>query len=327
MSMYPFRYDTAADEAAALSAGADGARYLAGGTTLVDLMRETVERPDRVIDINGLPYRDIGLTPARLRAGALVRMSELAANPQVREQFPVIAQSLNLSASAQLRNMASIGGNLMQRPRCLYFRDVTAACNRRTPGAGCAAIGGRNRTLAILGTSTSCVATHPSDLAVALTALDASVITRDRDGERAIPIADFFRQPGDTPDQEHNLAPGALITAIEIPSRPDTRRSGYLKVRDRASYEFALCSAAVAMEITGGTIRSARIAAAAWAPCRGDSPPSKPASSGAHPGPQVWATAAEAAADGAKPLSENGFKVELIKRTVQRQLAVVAGLP
>ena len=217
--MYPFRFIKAADEAAALSSAAAGARYIAGGTTLVDLMRETVERPETVVDINALPYRDIDLQPSRLRVGALVRMSELAAHAGVRQQFPMISQALELSASAQLRNMASIGGNLMQRPRCLYFRDVTAACNRRTPGAGCAAIGGRNRTHAILGTSDACVATHPSDLAVALVALDAIVITRDSDGEHSIRIADFFLRPGDTPDREHNLAPGQLITAIEVPAR------------------------------------------------------------------------------------------------------------
>ena len=218
--MYPFRFTQGRRRAAALSAAQSGARYIAGGTTLVDLMRETVERPEAVVDINALPYRDIDLQPARLRIGSLVRMSELAAHPGVRQQFPMIVQSLELSASAQLRNMASIGGNLMQRTRCLYFRDVTAACNRRTPGAGCAAIGGRNRTHAILGTSDACVATHPSDLAVALVALDAVVIARDSNGERRIPIADFFRQPGTTPDQEHNLRPGELIVAVEVPVRP-----------------------------------------------------------------------------------------------------------
>jgi xanthine dehydrogenase YagS FAD-binding subunit len=325
--MFPFRYDTATDESAALSAGADGARYLAGGTTLVDLMRQTVERPDHVVDINALPYRGIDLTPTRLRVGALVRMSELADHPGVREQFPVIAQALELSASAQLRNMASIGGNLMQRPRCPYFRDVTAACNRRTPGAGCAAIGGRNRNQAILGTSTSCVATHPSDLAVALTALDALVITRDRNGEHPIRIAEFFRRPGDTPDREHNLSPGALITAIEVPAGPDARRSGYLKVRDRASYEFALASAAVALEVSGGIVRGARIAVGGvgTVPWRLTAVESRLV--GRPLSPQLWGTAAAAAADGAQPLSENGFKVELLKRTVARQLATVAGLP
>src|ERR1700754_1167978 len=215
--MFPFRFTKAADETTALHAAASGARYIAGGTTLVDLMRETVERPDAVVDINALPYRDIDVQPSRLRIGALARMSEVAAHPVVRQHFPVIAQALELSASAQIRNMASIAGNLMQRPRCLYFRDVSATCNRRTPGAGCAAIGGRNRQHAILGTSDACVATHPSDLAVALVALDATVITRDDKGQHQIPIADFFRLPGSTPDQEHNLPSGALISAIEVP--------------------------------------------------------------------------------------------------------------
>src|SRR5262245_11238201 len=258
--MFPFRFTKASDEASALSAAASGARYVAGGTTLIDLMRETVERPPAVVDINALPYDDIDLQPARLRIGSLVRMSELAAHPGVRGQFPVIAQALEMSASAQIRNMASIGGNLMQRPRCLYFRDVSASCNRRTPGTGCAAIGGRNRTHAILGTRDACVATHPSDLAVAFTALDAVVITRDRDGETPVAISDFFRQPGNTPDHEHSLRTGALITAIEVPVRQESRRSGYLKVRDRQSFEFALASAAVAMDIAAGTVRSARVA-------------------------------------------------------------------
>src|SRR6185369_3858656 len=201
--MFPFRFTKASDESSALAAAASGARYVAGGTTLIDLMRETVERPTAVVDINALPYRAVDLQPAKLRVGALVRMSELAAHPGVRRQFPVIAQALELSASAQLRNMASIGGNLMQRPRCLYFRDVSANCNRRSPGSGCSALGGLNRTHAILGGSDQCVATHPSDLAVALVALDAVVVARDASGDRRIPIAQFFRQPGTTPDQEH----------------------------------------------------------------------------------------------------------------------------
>jgi xanthine dehydrogenase YagS FAD-binding subunit len=325
--MIPFRFDTATEESAALDAGADGARYLAGGTTLVDLMRQTVERPERVVDINGLPYRDISVDSTRLRVGALVRMSELAANPVVRQQFPVISQALELSASAQLRNMASIGGNLMQRPRCLYFRDVSAPCNRRTPGAGCAAIDGRNRTHAIFGTSDQCVATHPSDLAVALTALDAMVIVRDRDGEHPIRISDFFLQPGDTPDQEHILRPGQLITAIEVPVRPDTRRSGYLKVRDRQSYEFALCSAAVALDLSGGIVRGARVAAGGVGTVPWRLPAVERRLIGRPAGPELWFAAASVAADGAKPLSENGFKVQLLKNTVARQLAVVAGLP
>jgi xanthine dehydrogenase YagS FAD-binding subunit len=325
--MYPFRFTKASDEASALRAAASGARYIAGGTTLVDLMRETVERPDSVVDINALPYRGIDLQPSLLRIGALARMSEVAAHPGVRQQFPVIASALELSASAQLRNMASIGGNLMQRPRCLYFRDVTAACNRRTPGAGCAAIGGRNRQHAILGTSEACVATHPSDLAVALVALDATVITRDHNGEHAIGISDFFRQPGTTPDQEHNLRKGALITAVEVPVRAESRRSGYLKVRDRESYEFAIASAAVALDIAGGTVRTARLAAGGVGTVPWRLTAVEQELTGKPATPELWRAAAARAADGAKPLSENGFKVELIKRTVERQLATVAGMP
>jgi xanthine dehydrogenase YagS FAD-binding subunit len=324
--VFPFEFSKARDEESALTAAATGARYIAGGTTLVDLMRETVERPSAVVDINALPYRDIDLQPSRLRVGALVRMSDLAAHPGVRQQFPVIAQALELSASAQIRNMASIGGNLMQRPRCLYFRDVSAACNRRTPGTGCAAIGGRNRTHAILGTSDKCVATHPSDLAVALVALDAMVITRDRDGERSIRAAQFFRQPGTTPDQEHDLRPGALITAVEVPVVRESRRSGYLKVRDRESFEFALASAAVAMDIAAGTVRAARVAVGGVGTVPWRLPAVEQALTNRAASPDLWRSAAAHAADDAKPLAENGFKVELIKRTVERQLAAVAGL-
>jgi xanthine dehydrogenase YagS FAD-binding subunit len=248
-------------------------------------MRETVERPEAVVDINALPYRSIELGPSRLRVGSLTRMSELAAHPDVRRQFPVIVEALELSASAQLRNMASIGGNLMQRPRCLYFRDVSANCNRRTPGAGCSAIGGRNRTHAIFGTSEQCVATHPSDLAVALTALDALVITRDSNGEHPIRISEFFREPGTTPDQEHNLRPGQLIVAVEVPVRPESQRSGYLKVRDRESYEFALTSVAVALDIRAGSFAPPGWRPAVSAPCRGGCPRLRGRSSDVRPTP------------------------------------------
>jgi xanthine dehydrogenase YagS FAD-binding subunit len=325
--VFPFSFTKAVDEASALAAASHGGRYIAGGTTLVDLMRETVERPDSVVDINALPYRDIAVQPATLRIGALVRMSELAAHPVVRQQFPVISQALELSASPQIRNMASIGGNLMQRPRCLYFRDVSAACNRRSPGTGCAAIGGRNRTHAILGTSDACVATHPSDLAVAFVALDATVITRDANGEKRTPVAEFFRMPGRTPDQEHNLGAGALITGIEVPVVPGARRSGYLKVRDRESFEFALASAAVALDIATGRVRAARVAVGGVGTVPWRLPAVERALVGQAPSPELWRSAASHAADGAKPLSENGFKVELVKRTVERQLAAVAGLP
>lgn len=324
--MFPFRFSRAADEQAALSAAASGARYVAGGTTLVDLMRETVERPEAVVDINALPYRDIDVQPGRLRVGSLVRMSQLAAHPVVREQFPMISQALELSASAQLRNSASIGGNLLQRTRCLYFRDVTAACNRRTPGSGCAAIGGRNRTHAILGTSDNCAATHASDLAVALTALDTTVIVRDDNGERRIPLSEFYLQPGSTPERENGLRPGELLTAVEITAGSETRRSGYLKVRDRESYEFALTSAAVALDITGGTVRTARVAVGGVGTVPWRLPSVERALVGRAPSPELWRTAASTAADGATPLAENGFKVELIRRTVERQLSTIGAL-
>jgi len=324
--MYPFRFVRAADEKSALGAARAGTQYIAGGTTLVDLMRETVARPAVVIDINGLPYRSIDLQPAGLRIGSLVRMSELAAHPGVRSAFPVISQALEASASPQIRNMASIGGNLLQRPRCLYFRDVSAPCNRRTPGSGCAAIDGVNRGHAILGGSDQCVATHPSDLAVALVALDAVVIARDRSGERRIPVAGFFRQPGSTPEQEHDLRPGELIVAIEVATRPEARRSGYLKVRDRQAYEFALASAAVAMDVAMGTITAARVAAGGVATVPWRLPGVEQALTGQAPSPGLFTAAAQRAADGAKQLSGNGFKVALLKRTVERQLATVAGM-
>lgn len=324
--MHPFSFTKATDERSALNAAGSGGRYIAGGTTLIDLMRETVERPESLVDINDLPYREIDVTPGGLRIGALVRMSELAAHPVVRTEYPVIAEALNLSASAQLRNMASIGGNLMQRPRCLYFRDVTTACNRREPGSGCPAIGGRNRTHAILGTSDQCVATHPSDLAVALTALDAQVVLRNTDGQSTIRLSDFYRMPGTTPEQEHNLKPGQLITAVEVPATPGAGRSGYLKVRDRASYEFAICSAAVVLDMQGPTIRSARVAAGGVGTVPWRLPAVERALAGKPATTEVIRAAADLAADGARPLSENGFKVELLKRTVARQLETIGGV-
>lgn len=324
--MFPFRYTKAADEQAALRAAATGARYIAGGTTMVDLMRETVERPDSLVDINALPYTSIDVQPGKISVGSLVRMSELAAHPVVREQVPMLSQSLELSASPQLRNMASIGGNLLQRTRCPYFRDVSAACNRRAPGSGCAALEGSNRGHAILGTSRHCVATHPSDLAVALMALDAVVLARDTNGERRIPFPELLRQPGDTPQRENNLRPGELIVAVEVPMGPQTRRSGYLKVRDRESYEFALTSAAVALDIVAGTIRGARVAVGGVGTVPWRLSAVETAVTGRAPTAEVFHSAAARAADGAIPLRENGFKVELLKRTVEKQLSSVAAL-
>lgn len=325
--MFPFRFTKAADERSAFAAARPGAVFVAGGTTLIDLMRETVMRPTALVDINALPYRLVELQSSTLRIGSLARMSDVAAHPDVRRKFPVIAQALELGASAQVRNMASIGGNLLQRPRCLYFRDVSADCNRRTPGSGCSAIGGLNRGHAILGGSQHCVAAHPSDLAVALTALDAVVVARSSRGGRRIPIGQLFRQPGSTPDREHNLASDELIVAVEVPTGPEMRRSGYLKVRDRQSFEFALASAAVALDIRQGTIRTARVAVGGVATVPWRLPAVEQALQGHAPDPALWTKASSLAADGAKPLSGNAFKVELLKRTVERQLATVAGLP
>ncbi|QFU91788.1 xanthine dehydrogenase family protein subunit M [Amycolatopsis sp. YIM 10] len=324
--MFPFAYSKAASVQEAVAAGQRGGRYIAGGTTLVDLMRETVERPDTVVDIGGLPLREITPTGnGGLRLGALVRMSEAAADQSVREAFPVITEALELSASAQLRNMATLGGNIMQRTRCTYFRDVTAACNKRIPGSGCAALDGVNRNHAILGGSDLCVATHPSDVAVAFAALDASVHLLGVEGERQVAFADFLLPPGDTPDREQALRPGELITAIEIPAQPRPLRSGYLKVRDRQSYEFALISAAVALHVERGVIRVAKVAAGGVGTVPWKLPAVEQRLVGQRPSPRLWASAAALAADGAKPLYHNGFKVELLKRTVERQLRVVGG--
>ncbi|MFF7472321.1 FAD binding domain-containing protein [Streptomyces sp. NPDC008092] len=324
--MHPFSFVKVSDTREALAAGRHGGRYIAGGTTLVDLMRETVERPETLVDITHLPLRDITVTGrGGLRIGALVRMAEVAADRKVRHLYPVISEALELSASAQLRNMATIGGNIMQRTRCTYFRDVTAACNKREPGTGCAALEGVNRTHAILGTSQDCVATHPSDAAVAFAALDATVHLLGPDGERGVPFANFLLRPGDTPDREHALLPGELITAVEIPAHPRPLKSGYLKVRDRQSYEFALTSAAVALHIRRGVITEAKIAAGGVGTVPWRLPAVEQQLIGRRPSDRLWAEAAERAAEGARPLQHNRFKIELLRRTVERQLRIVGG--
>jgi xanthine dehydrogenase YagS FAD-binding subunit len=324
--MHPFTYTRVSDTREALNAGRRGGRYIAGGTTLVDLMRETVERPEALVDISGLPLDEITVTErGGLRIGALVTMSEAAAHRKVRTLFPVISEALELSASAQLRNMATIGGNIMQRTRCTYFRDVTADCNKREPGSGCAALEGVNRTHAILGTSEACVATHPSDVAVAFTALEAQVRLLGPDGERQVPFADFLLRPGSTPNREQALRKGELITAVEIPAVPRPLKSGYLKVRDRQSYEFALTSAAVALHVRGGVIREARVAAGGVGTVPWKLPAVEQRLVGERPSDALWTAAAAKAAEGARPLQHNRFKVELLKRTVERQLRIVGG--
>jgi xanthine dehydrogenase YagS FAD-binding subunit len=324
--MHPFSYTRAFDTREALNSGRRGGRYIAGGTTLVDLMRETVERPETLVDISGLPLGEVTVTErGGLRIGALVTMSEAAAHTTVRTLYPVVSEALELSASAQLRNMATIGGNIMQRTRCTYFRDVTADCNKREPGSGCAALHGFNRTHAILGTSDACVATHPSDAAVAFAALEARVHLLGPDGARQVPFTDFLLRPGGTPQREHALHRGELITAVEIPALPRPLRSGYLKVRDRQSYEFALTSAAVALHVREGIIREARVAAGGVGTVPWKLPAVEQHLVGQRPSRALWSAAAAHAPDGARPLQHNRFKVELLKRTVERQLRVVGG--
>ncbi|GAA2660818.1 xanthine dehydrogenase family protein subunit M [Streptomyces vastus] len=324
--MHPFSFTKATNTREALNAGRRGGRYIAGGTTLIDLMRETVERPETLVDISDLPMREVGVTErGGLRIGALVRMGETAAHPKVRSLFPVVSEALELSASAQLRNMATIGGNIMQRTRCTYFRDVTADCNKREPGSGCAALHGFNRMHAILGASESCVATHPSDVAVAFAALEATVHLLGPDGERRVPFAGFLLRPGNSPNREHAIRQGELITAVEVPALPRPLKSGYLKVRDRQSYEFALTSAAVALHVRGGVIREAKVAAGGVGTVPWKLPAVERALIGERPSDALWTAAAEQAAEGARPLEGNRFKVELLKRTVARQLRIVGG--
>jgi xanthine dehydrogenase YagS FAD-binding subunit len=311
--MRPFDLTAPATVEAAL---ASPGTFIAGGTTLVDLMKLNVLTPQHVLDINALPLRGID-TSDGLRIGALERMSDIARHPGV---YPAISRALLLSASQQLRNMASIGGNLLQRTRCGYFRDVSTPCNKRTPGSGCPAIAGANRMHAVLGTSDSCVATHASDVAVALVALDAELRLADAGGTRTVALADFYRLPGDTPDVENDLRPGELITEIVVPRLDWARRSTYVKVRDRESYEFALCSAAVALDIQDGRIIDARVAVGGVATVPWRLAAVEAALRGAPATEAAFEDAAGVAADGARPLSGNGFKVSLLKRTVVRAL-------
>ncbi|MDT7649330.1 MAG: xanthine dehydrogenase YagS FAD-binding subunit [Pseudonocardiales bacterium] len=290
--------------------------FLAGGTTLVDLMKINVLTPQHVLDINRLPLRGID-TSDGLRIGALERMSDIAGHPGV---YPVISRALLLSASQQLRNMASIGGNLLQRTRCTYYRDVAMPCNKRQPGSGCPAISGANRMHAVLGTSDSCVATHASDVAVALVALGAEIRLVSATGSRTVKLADLYRLPGDTPEVETDLRPGELISEVLVPRLDWASRSTYVKVRDRQSYEFALCSAAVALDIQDSRIVDARVAVGGVATVPWRLAAVEAALRGAPATPAAFEAAASVAADGARPLSANGFKVSLLQRTVVRAL-------
>jgi xanthine dehydrogenase YagS FAD-binding subunit len=329
--MRPFIFDAAADPAAALSAARGGVTaYLAGGTTLLDLMKLDVMQPERVIDINALSrsYGDIEVTSDGLHLGALVRMADAEAHPAIRRDYPVIADSLRLAASPQLRNMASLGGNVLQRTRCMYFREATwPACNKRDPGSGCAALEGVNRKHAVLGTSEHCIAAYPGDFAQALIALDATVETaRLSGGTRKIRFAQLHRAPGDRPDRETNLEPGELISGFTVPAGAWTRRSLYLKIRDRESYEFALAAAAVALDLEGDRVRTARIAlgGVATTPWRAEA--AEAALNGQTLNETTATQAAEAAFVDAVGRSDNAYKIELGRRTLVRALLQAAAM-
>jgi len=338
--MQTFQYTKAAsiDKAVAAASGANHpsdkdlslgtpAKFIAGGTTLVDLMKLSVEKPSGLVDINLLPLDKIEKLPGGgLRIGAMVRNSDLAWNEDVKRDYAVLSQALLSGASPQLRNMATTGGNLLQRTRCVYFREPTAGtpggygCNKRTPGTGCAAMEGFNRMHAVLGTSEACIATHPSDMCVAMAALDAVILTEGPKGKRTIPFADFHKLPGNTPHIENALEPGELITNVDLPKPVAGAKSVYLKLRDRASYEFALASCAVVAKVEGGHIRHARVAmgGVGTKPWRSHEAEAvllgKPATA------EHFRRAAEAALAGARPQKDNAFKIELAKRCVIRTL-------
>jgi xanthine dehydrogenase YagS FAD-binding subunit len=322
--MKAFAYKLAGSTEEAARPGTQSA-FIAGGTNLVDLMKIDVMDPKELVDINQLPMRGISLDEGGLKIGALERMAYVAERSEIAENFPVISQALLKSASAQLRNMASIGGNLMQRTRCPYFRDVLMPCNKRVPGSGCPAFVGENRMHAILGAGTACCATHPSDLAVALVALDASINLQGPKGSRSVKLDDFYLLPKDTPDREHAIDPGELITGVTVPHMSWYRRSVYLKIRDRESYEFALCSAAIALDLDGSKIREARIAAGGVGTKPWRLPEVAEALIGKQVGQDTFERAAELATNGSRPLSQNGFKVTLLKRTLVRALMQVTG--
>jgi xanthine dehydrogenase YagS FAD-binding subunit len=322
--MRPFRYVRATDPAAAARAvlANPQAKFLAGGTNLLDLMKEDVERPTELVDLTRLKLNEIRqLSGGGVSIGALATNTDTANHPLIRRQYPLLTQAILAGASGQLRNMATNGGNLLQRTRCQYFYDTAMPCNKRDPGSGCGAREGLNRIHAIFGWSEKCVATYPGDMANALYALDALVRVRAGDGrERTIPVGDFHRLPGDAPERDTNLERGELVVAIELPRSPFASNSYYLKARDRSSYAFALVAVAAGVEIAGGTIRSARLVLGSVAHKPWRSPDAEAALTGQTVSEQTFRQAAEAALRGARPLAHNAYKVELGKRAVVRAL-------
>jgi xanthine dehydrogenase YagS FAD-binding subunit len=323
--MKAFELERATDRAAAIAAAATaataqhgaGVRFLAGGTTLVDLMKLGVEQPDRVVDINRLGLDGIREEPdGGLRIGASVKNSDLAHHPLVRQRYPALSEAILSGASTQLRNAATTAGNLLQRTRCVYFRNIATPCNKREPGSGCPAITGANRMLAILGTSETCIANNPSDMAVAMLIYDATVHIQGVSAERRVALEDFYLLPRDRPDLENVLEAGDLITHVTLPPPPAGERAHYLKLRDRASYEFALVSAAVAAAVSNGAITAARFALGGVGTRPWRVPEAEQALIGQRPSDESFRRAADLALAGAKPQSENGFKIELAKRCV-----------
>jgi xanthine dehydrogenase YagS FAD-binding subunit len=323
--MTPFTYSRATNSAAAIRGAAQaGAKYLGGGTNLVDLMREGVERPSALVDVTSLDRGISERADGGLRIGAATSNTALAADRRVRTRYPMLTRAIVAGASAQIRNMATVGGNLLQRTRCLYFYDDAARCNKREPGAGCDALDGFNRMHAILGASDACVATHPSDMCVALAALDATVTLEGPDGARTLPFEALHRLPGNTPDKETELRPGELITAIELPPLPLARRSTYRKVRDRSSYAFALVSVAAALEVEDGTIKDVRLALGGVAHKPWRALVAEALLRGQQPSEEVFRRASEGELASARVLRDNAFKVELAKRTIVAVLSQLA---
>ncbi|MGW5664637.1 FAD binding domain-containing protein [Streptomyces sp. NPDC003758] len=325
--MREFGYQRASDVAGAVALlGADpDARFLGGGTNLIDLMKSGAERPARLIDIRELPLDQIETTPeGGLRVGATVTNGDLAAHPEIRRRYPALAQAVLAGASGQLRNMATVGGNLLQRTRCGYFTDVTKPCNKRVPGSGCPAIEGEHRNHAILGASDRCVAVHPSDMAVALTAFDAVVAYETADGPGEVSLAEFYLPVGGTPHLETALPPGALITGVTLPPSPVAARSRYRKVRERASYAFAIGSIAAALDVRDGAVHDVRLAFGAVASRPWRARTAERVLTGAPAGPETFAAAADAELAAASPLPHNGYKVTLMRNLVVAVLSELA---
>jgi xanthine dehydrogenase YagS FAD-binding subunit len=321
--MRPFKYVRASDAAAAVRAVAANqqAKFLAGGTNLLDLMKEDVERPNELVDLGRLKLAEIKEAGGGVSIGALATNTDTANHPLIRRDYPLLTQAIVAGASGQLRNMATNGGNLMQRTRCQYFYDITMPCNKREAGTGCGALEGLNRMHAILGWSDQCVATYPGDMANALYALEAVVRIRGADGqERTMPVSEFHRLPGDTPQRDNNLAHGELILALELPKSNFAKNSYYLKVRDRASYAFALVAIAAALELEGNTIKQARVVLGSVAHKPWRSPEAEAALAGQPASEENFRAAAEAALSAAKPLAHNAYKIELAKRAIVRAL-------